>query len=95
MTGQRILQLLGEEMETLTEHLNELPAFIEAINAMDDDVGRRQANVAVREAQKEFWNLGFRLRLAIAELMQLHDLFDINDPQGCVEANSIKTGASR
>jgi len=81
--GERVLYLLGVEAQTLADHLDELPTVIAEIDALEDEVRRREAKVAVREALADFRTLHWRLQRAIAKLSESYDLSVTNDSLGC------------
>lgn len=72
--GERVLHLLGVEAQTLADHLDELPTVIAEIDALEDEVSRRRAKVAVREALADFRTLHWRLQRAIARLSEMCDV---------------------
>ena len=77
--GERILRLLEVEAQALADHLDELPTALAAIDAMEDEIGRREAKVVVRETLEQFRTLHWRLQLAVAKLAELYALLEAND----------------
>ncbi len=81
---------LGVEAQALSNHLDEIPTALAAIEALEDEVSRRQAKVAVRDVLRQFRTLRWRLHVAITKLTELYDL-QLNDPVECVPTGTDDT----
>ena len=93
--GEKVIYWLGVEAQALADHLDEVPTSLAAVEALEDEVSRCQAKVAVREALEQFRTLRCRLHVAIAKLTELHDLLETNDPSVCVPTGTGETAMPR
>ena len=92
--GEKVVYWLGVEAQELADHLGEVPTALAAIDALEDEVSRRQAKVAVSEALKQFRTLRWRLHLAIVKLTAVCDL-QPTDPSVCVPRVTDETSMPR
>lgn len=66
--GVRIMQLLGNEAESISARLREVPEHLAIIDAMTDEASRREAKGVVRETRMSMIALRRKLASTIATL---------------------------
>ena len=90
--GEKILHLVGVEAQALADHLDELPKALATIDSMEDEIRRREGEVAVREALRGFRRLHWQLQLAIAKLTELNEPLETSDPSASRHTDDGRNG---